>query len=135
MAHLILTGATGLVGSAVLVNLIARPATEVSKVTILGRREHPLVKDNPRFESIVHKDFNTYDAELLERMKGASGVIWAQGISITAVPRDEYLKITIDYPLAAAKSFASLSDTLRFVYVSGDGGFSRATREIGSLTK
>ena len=91
MAHLILTGATGLVGSAVLVNLIARPATEVSKVTILGRREHPLVKDNPRFESIVHKDFNTYDAELLERMKGASGVIWAQGISITAVPREYVL--------------------------------------------
>lgn len=88
MAHLILTGATGLVGSAVLVNLMSRPATEVSKVTILGRREHPLVKDNPRFETVIQKDFNTYDAQTLEKLKGATGAIWAQGISITAVPRE-----------------------------------------------
>lgn len=147
MAHLILTGATGLVGSAALVNLIARPASEVSKVTILSRREVPLIKDNPRFETVIQKDFGVYDAELLERLKGASGAIWAQGISITQVPREyvhhssldscafehnpvqsldadgssEYIKITIDYPLAAAKSFASLSDNFKFIYVSGDG--------------
>jgi uncharacterized protein YbjT (DUF2867 family) len=88
MAHLILTGATGLVGSAVLVNLIARPASEVAKVTILSRREVPLIKDNPRFETVIQKDFGTYDAELLEKLKGASGAIWAQGISITQAPRE-----------------------------------------------
>lgn len=88
MAHLILTGATGLVGSAVLTNLIARPVSEVSKVTILGRRDIPLVKDNPRFETIIQKDFGDYDNEVLEKLKGVSGVIWAQGISITQVPRE-----------------------------------------------
>jgi uncharacterized protein YbjT (DUF2867 family) len=88
MAHLILTGATGLVGSAVLVNLIARPATEVSKVTILSRREVPVVEDNPRFETVIQKDFGTYDKDLLEKLKGASGAIWAQGISINQVPRE-----------------------------------------------
>ncbi|KIW09195.1 hypothetical protein, variant [Verruconis gallopava] len=121
MAHLILTGATGLVGSAVLVNLIERPTSEVSKVTVLSRREVPIIKDNPRFETVILKSFTSYDSELLENLKGADGVIWAQGISITQVPRDEYLKITIDYPLCAAKAFASLSDNFKFVYVSGYG--------------
>lgn len=95
MAHLILTGATGLVGSAVLVNLIARPASEVSKVTILSRREVPVVKDNPRFETVIQKDFGSYDADLLEKVEGASGVIWAQGISITQVPREYVYQIVV----------------------------------------
>lgn len=33
----------------------------------------------------------------------------------------EYVKITLDYPLAAAKAFAGLSDSFNFVYVSGEG--------------
>lgn len=31
----------------------------------------------------------------------------------------EYDKITVDYPLTAAKAFSSLSDPFKFVYVSG----------------
>jgi hypothetical protein len=31
----------------------------------------------------------------------------------------EYKKITIDYPLSAAKAFSTLSDNFKFVYVSG----------------
>jgi hypothetical protein len=33
----------------------------------------------------------------------------------------EYIKITLDYPVAAAEAFASLSDSFNFVYVSGEG--------------
>lgn len=44
----------------------------------------------------------------------------------------EYLKITYDYPLAAAKSFATLNSPkpFRFVYVSGEG----ATTTPGMFT-
>jgi hypothetical protein len=31
----------------------------------------------------------------------------------------EYEKITVEYPLAAAKAFTSLHDPFKFVYVSG----------------
>ena len=55
-------------------------------MTILSRREVPFVKDNPRFETVIHKDFAKYDNEVLEKLKGATGAIWAQGISITQVP-------------------------------------------------
>lgn len=33
----------------------------------------------------------------------------------------DYKKITLDYPLAAAKAFASLNPLFNFVYVSGEG--------------
>jgi len=131
MAHLILTGATGLVGSAVLVNLLARPASEVSKVTILSRRSVPIVEGKARFVTIIQKDFGTYDDALLAQLKGADGIIWAQGISQTQVTKEQYVNITLDYPLAAAKAFSTLSDPFKFIYVSGEG----ATTNPGMLTR
>lgn len=32
----------------------------------------------------------------------------------------EYIKITYQYPIAAAKAFSGLSDPFKFVYVSGE---------------
>ena len=60
-------------------------------------------------------------------------MIWAQGISQNEVSKADYVKVTYDYPIAAAKAFASLatgddgsgsgsgSGKLNFVYVSGEG--------------
>ena len=42
----------------------------------------------------------------------------------------EYIKITYDYPLAAARAFTTLSSPFKFVYVSGEG----ATTTPGMLT-
>ncbi|KAJ7610771.1 hypothetical protein FB45DRAFT_875534 [Roridomyces roridus] len=41
----------------------------------------------------------------------------------TQVDKNEYVRITYDYPLAAAKAFSTLSekDHFNFVYVSGEG--------------
>lgn len=33
----------------------------------------------------------------------------------------DYVKITLDYPIAAAKALSALSDAFKFVYVSGEG--------------
>lgn len=72
---------------------------------------------------IIHKDFNTYETGLLEELKGAQGCVWALGISATQVSKPDYIKITYDYPLAAAKAFSTLSpdSPFTFVYVSGEG--------------
>lgn len=42
----------------------------------------------------------------------------------------DYVKITLDYPLAAAKAFSTLHDPFKFVYVSGEG----ATTTPGMFT-
>ncbi|KAI2793332.1 Botcinic acid biosynthesis cluster B protein 16 [Penicillium oxalicum] len=116
--HVILTGATGLVGSAALVALRAR--TDISKISILSRRPVPMLEDNTddRIQVILH-DFKRYDSSLKERLLGAQG---------------EYVHITKDMTLEAAEAFQQLklqdSDHFQFVFVSGEG----ATSEPGPFT-
>ena len=85
--HVILTGATGLVGSAALVALRAR--TDISKISILSRRPVPMLEDNTddRIQVILH-DFKRYDSSLKERLLGAQGCVWALGISQNAVSKE-----------------------------------------------
>jgi len=89
-----------------------------------------MAEGKPNVQVILHKDFGSYGPEVLEKLEGAEGCIWAQGVSATQVDKEEYKRITIDYPMAAAKEFSSLSDIFKFVYVSGEG----ATTSPGMMT-
>lgn len=84
--HLILTGATGVVGSAVLHHMINTPS--VTAVSILSRRPVPQAEGQGKVKVIIHKDFNNYSVEVLERLRGAEGCVWAQGISIMKVTNE-----------------------------------------------
>ncbi|KAI8665550.1 hypothetical protein LRP88_03950 [Fusarium phalaenopsidis] len=120
--HLILTGATGLVGSGVLDAMLK--SKEITKISILSRRPVPLAADDPRANVIIHKDFENYEPELLNKLQGANGVVWALGISQLKVTKDEYVTITKDFPLAAVRAFSNLAsddEPFRFIYVSSGG--------------
>ncbi|KAK3338929.1 hypothetical protein B0H65DRAFT_284950 [Neurospora tetraspora] len=142
--HLILTGATGLVGSAVLDAMIK--TKDITKISIISRRPVKMAEDakDPRINVILHKDFEKYDSDLLNQLRGATGCVWALGISQNAVGKEEYVKITKDFPLAAAAAFQTLPSSgpsgpssspassspesqsqpqqpFRFIYVSGEG--------------
>ncbi|KAL9107097.1 MAG: hypothetical protein Q9227_007963 [Pyrenula ochraceoflavens] len=122
--HIILTGATGLVGTSVLSHILTLPASQIQKVSILSRKPVPLAEDHANCEVIIHHNYGTYPESVLEKLKGANAIIWAQGVSQNDVNRDEYIKITRDWPLAAAKAFEKLpsdDNTLKFIYVSGEG--------------
>lgn len=86
--RLILTGATGLVGSAALNHILSLPPGQVSHLYILSRKSVPLAKNRPDVTVIEHKNFNEYSPELLEKLKGADGCIWALGISQTQVSKE-----------------------------------------------
>ncbi len=83
--HLILTGATGLVGSAVLDAMIR--TKDITKISVLSRRPVKMAEDanDPRINVILHQDFGKYSQELLKQVEGASGCVWALGISQTQV--------------------------------------------------
>lgn len=141
--HLILTGATGLVGTAVLHYILSLPATSptaqmISRVSIISRRpEIPLLQhpDRPkqntftRVEVLPHKDFKDYEKDgLLGKLKDQEdekvGVIWALGVSQRLVSsEEEYDEITRVYPLEAAKAFSQSlgAKQVNFIYVSGEG--------------
>jgi thioester reductase-like protein len=86
--HLILTGATGLCGAGVLDAMLRR--TDISRITILSRRPVQLAIDrkDPRVNVIIHSNFEKYDGQLLEQLKGAAGCVWALGISQTQVNKE-----------------------------------------------
>lgn len=152
--HVILTGATGLIGSAVLHHLLSLSATsaatqKINKVTVISRRANiPLLQhpDRPRqnthtkIEVLEHKDFLDYEKlGLLSRLRelgdsdGKIGVIWALGVSQSLVSSEEqYDTITRQYPIEAAKVISRDlgADQVNFIYVSGEG----ATQKPGMLT-
>ncbi|EXJ79001.1 hypothetical protein A1O3_08502 [Capronia epimyces CBS 606.96] len=121
MVHLILTGATGLVGSSVLSHILSLPSGgNITRLSILTRNPTiPLLATPPppgtpssnkstRIEVIEHRDFTTYPPELLERLQGADACIWALGVSQNSVDKDAYVRVTRDFALEAAKAFAGL---------------------------
>ncbi|KAI9694278.1 MAG: hypothetical protein M1820_009081 [Bogoriella megaspora] len=117
--HLILTGATGLVGAAALQAMLTRES--VTKISIISRRPVAMAEGHEKVKVHIQKDFSTIDSTILEELKGAHGCVWAMGISMNQVTKEEYTKITQEYPTTFAEAFSRLSPTFNFVYVSGEG--------------
>ena len=88
--HLILTGATGLVGAGCLQAMLTTKA--VTAVTILSRRPVPQAEGHEKVQVILHKDFSNYPSEVLEKLKGAEGCVWALGVSQSQVPDKEWVQ-------------------------------------------
>ena len=140
--HLILTGATGLVGTSVLAHVISTASqsspAKVTRLSILSRKpdipylqRYPLDAASPlKIDIIHHEDFESYPPGVLDRLKGADGVVWALGVSQNDVKSEaEYVQITRTYALKAAEAFKSIPESgsgspdsrFKFVYVSGAG--------------
>jgi uncharacterized protein YbjT (DUF2867 family) len=84
--HLVLTGATGLVGSAVLHQMLIAPS--VTKLTILSRRPVAQADGHTKANVVIQKDFANYDSEVMDGLKDVKGVVWAQGISVNSVDKE-----------------------------------------------
>lgn len=86
--HLILTGATGHCGSAVLDTMLKMK--DVTKISIISRRPVKMAEDrkDARVNVIIHEDFEKYDSGLLGKLRDATGCVWALGISQTQVGKE-----------------------------------------------
>ena len=83
--HLILTGATGLVGSACLHQMLTNDT--ITTVSILSRRPVPMAEGHSKVRVLHHTDFKQYPTEVLEQLKGATGCVWALGVSSNDVSK------------------------------------------------
>ena len=83
--HLILTGATGLVGSACLHQMLTNDA--ITTVSILSRRPVPMAEGHSKVKVVLHTDFQQYPDDVLEQLKGATGCVWALGVSSVDVSK------------------------------------------------
>jgi len=124
MVHIILTGATGLVGSAVLAQLLQ--SSTITRVSVLSRRPVAATEGHKKANVIIQSDFSDYPQSVTEQLQGADGCIWAQGASAMGMAEKDYTELTHDWPLAAAKAFGEMkkdssNGRFNFVYVSGEG--------------
>lgn len=113
---IILTGATGMVGSEVLRTAIADDRFE--KVTCIVRK--PLTIQHPKVETIIHNDFLNYES-VSNAFADADACIWCLGISQTQVNKEQYEIITYQYAVEAAKEMLKVNPSITFLFLSGRG--------------
>jgi uncharacterized protein YbjT (DUF2867 family) len=72
---LIVTGATGFIGSEVVRQCIANPA--VDSITVVSRREPAKeVMESSKVKVVLLPNFSQWPASLLDQLEGAEGCIW-----------------------------------------------------------
>lgn len=151
MSKLIITGATGtgtfglpyqslpiaqltlyscfLAGFAAYLAALADPS--VSYITLLLRREIPSWASLPsnaseKSKTVIVKDFAQYPEDVISQIADHDGCVWALGKSVKGLSEEEYMKIHVEFPLAAVEALkkagvGSAEKPFNFVYVSGGG--------------
>jgi uncharacterized protein YbjT (DUF2867 family) len=110
----ILFGATGMVGQGVLRECLLDPGVE----RVLAITRGPLDQQHDKLRVLVHRDFTDLSA-IEGELAGYDACFYCLGISSVGMTEEAYRRITLDMPLAAARTLARLTPGMVFVYVSG----------------
>jgi uncharacterized protein YbjT (DUF2867 family) len=120
--NILLFGASGTAGGAVLQACLDTPV--VKEVRVVVRR--PLGWTNAKLWEVVHADFLDY-AAVIDAFRGVDACLFCLGISVTQVSKEEFVKISHDFPVAAAKMLMAQSPEAAFHYISGAGTRAEST--------
>jgi uncharacterized protein YbjT (DUF2867 family) len=121
----IITGATGMVGEAVLIECLDNPA--VAEVLVVNRK--PAGRTHRKLTEIVHADF--FDpARLASEVAGYDACFFCLGVSSVGMDAGEYRRMTYDLTLGFAQVLAKANPDMTFCYITGKGTDSS---EQGSL--
>jgi uncharacterized protein YbjT (DUF2867 family) len=116
MLKAIITGATGMVGKAVLLECLDSP--EVESVLAINRR--PLGLSHPKLKEILHGDF--FDLAPIEGgLAGYNACFFCLGVSAAGMSEEKYAHLTYDLTLGFASVLARLNPDMAFCYVTGAG--------------
>ena len=113
---ILLTGATGMIGGLVLD--IALKDGQISEVVSLVRK--PSSVKNPKLKEIIVSDFLDYSS-IESQLEAVDVVFYCLGVYTGKAAKDEFRKITVDFPAALAKAVIQHSPNARFCLLSGQG--------------
>jgi uncharacterized protein YbjT (DUF2867 family) len=113
---ILIAGASGMVGSGVLLECLASPL--VDAVVTIGRKTTGRV--HPKLIEIKHADFNDL-SPVESELSGIDACFWCLGISVVGLTEEKYSQITYDFTVAVASTLHRLNSDLRFVFVSAVG--------------
>ncbi|KAJ4293641.1 hypothetical protein N0V90_008925 [Kalmusia sp. IMI 367209] len=112
----LITGATGKIGSAILKHLLRSP--RITSVTALSRRNIPIISS--KLTTIIIPNLGSWEPTILSQLVSADAAVWAMGT--TDANRD----VNYNYPhafleafLAARKDSPYSSERIRFIRVCG----------------
>jgi len=120
--NILIFGATGMVGQAVLRECLLDPG--VSRVVALGRSPAkgatPMgrLPEAGKLEDLHHTDMYDYSAAE-DRLTGFDACFFCLGVSSAGMSEAAYTRVTYDLTLAAATMLARLNPQMVFTYVSG----------------
>ncbi len=123
LLKILLFGASGTAGGAVLRACLNTPVVEEVRVVVrrtLGRTE-------AKQREFVHTDYLDYTA-VAEAFRAVDACLFCLGTSVTQVGKEEYVKISHDYPVAAARMLKKESPGAAFHYISGAGTRAESSR-------
>ena len=114
--HLLIVGATGMVGGYALRYGLDQPA--VAGVTAIGRRK--LGISHAKLQEVLHQDFADCSA-LAEALSDQDAAIFCLGTYTGAVSDAELRKTTVDYTIEFARVLHGSSPNAVFSFLSGSG--------------
>ncbi len=114
--RVIITGATGMVGKAVLLESLKDD--RVKEILLINRK--PTGVEDPKITEILHPDFLDL-TPIKEQVKGYDAVFHSMGVSAVGMSEEDYTKLTYDLTQHWADFFFDLNPKMVFNYVSGAG--------------
>jgi uncharacterized protein YbjT (DUF2867 family) len=114
--NVVIFGATGMVGQGALQECLRD--SDVERVVAVVRA--PSGRQHEKLREIVHKDF--LDFRLIENeLTGLDACLFCLGVTSTGTTQADYLRMTYEFTVAAAKTLLRLNPGMTFVFVSGAG--------------
>lgn len=112
--HILLTGATGLLGQGVLNACL--DAADVTRVTVLTRRA--IDRPHPKLHEVRLEDF-AQAATVAPQLADIDACFYCAGAPPIGTAEATYRHVTLDLTLAVARAYASANPQGRFFYISG----------------
>jgi uncharacterized protein YbjT (DUF2867 family) len=113
--HILLFGATGMVGDGVLRWLIASP--KVSRVVAVSRK--PLAVQHPKLETVIEPDM--FHLQHVDRLQDSDACFFCLGASSVGMSPEDYRRLTYDLTVAVAGQLLPGNPRMVFEYISGEG--------------
>lgn len=116
--RVIITGATGMIGQAVLLECLDNPAVE--KVLSIGRGSTEI--EHPKLEELIHIDFTDFSSAQESISAFNPGACFhCMGVSSVGMKETDYSRLTYDVTKSLADAVYTANYRSVFIYVSGAG--------------
>lgn len=114
--RVILFGATGMVGQAVLRECLLDDGVEV----VISIARSKTGQSHPKLREIVRADLLNFDTSDLQ-LQGSDACFFCLGVSSAGMNEGDYKRITYDLTMGWARALAQVNPAMTFIYVSGAG--------------